>query len=78
MENSRTIAELKTSFLRSQIRTLSAALEPAENWRQYGAVPEEGDISDKAVEEVLQKCMSIFLAHGDASCLPETLSRTSP
>lgn len=61
MDNSRTIAELKTSFIRSQIRTLSAALEPSEDWRRYGAVPEEGDISDKAVEEVLQKCMSMFL-----------------
>ena len=57
MESSRTITELKTAFIRSQIRTLSAALEPSEDWRQYGAIPEEGDIGDKAVEEVLVKCM---------------------
>lgn len=69
MENSRTITELKSSFIRSQIRTLSAALEPSEDWRQYGPVPEEGDISDKAVEEVLQKCMPIFLLFDDALCL---------
>ncbi|KAK2764371.1 hypothetical protein FQN54_009065 [Arachnomyces sp. PD_36] len=63
MEPSRTVAELKASFIRSQIRTLSAALEPTEDWRQYGPVPDEGDISDKAIEEALQKLNTIFRQH---------------
>lgn len=64
MDTSRTISELKSSFIRTQVRILSAALEPQEGWRAYGVPSEEGDLSDKAVEEALQKCMdstSLFI-----------------
>jgi len=58
MESSRTITELKSSFIRSQIRILSSPLELSPDWRDYGSVTED-DINDKTVEDVLQKCGDI-------------------
>lgn len=54
MDSSRTISELKTVFLRHQIRVLSATLEPSEDWRDYGPEFEDG-LTDKAVADVAQK-----------------------
>lgn len=56
MESTRTISELKSSFIRAQVRILSEGLEPAEDWRNYAAETEEDDLSDKVVGDVLQKC----------------------
>ncbi|KAI1976768.1 hypothetical protein LOZ55_004058 [Ophidiomyces ophidiicola] len=62
MAHTRTIAEIKLSFLRDQVRLLSTPLEPSEEWRDYG--PEtEHDISDKTVEGVLQKFNVAFSQH---------------
>lgn len=55
MEKSRTISEIKTSFIRNQIRILSASIAPQEGWRDF-APDTEDDLSDKVVEEVVQKC----------------------
>lgn len=55
METAKTIIELKEAFLRAQIRLLTARLEPTEKWRDYAKEPEQGDLSEKVVEEVLQK-----------------------
>lgn len=55
MDSTRTVSELKSAFIRAQVRILSESLEPAENWRDY-AVETEDDLSDKVVEDVLQKC----------------------
>jgi len=62
MESSRSIAELKSSFIRTQVRILSESLEAPEDWRSYAAEPAEGDLSDKVVGEVLQKCKCNILA----------------
>jgi hypothetical protein len=56
MEGSRTISELKSTFVRNQVRILSANLAPQDGWRDYGRATEE-DLSDKAVDEVVQKCV---------------------
>lgn len=56
MERSRTISEIKTSFIRNQIRILSASITPQEGWRDF-APDTDDDLSDKVVEEVLQKCL---------------------
>lgn len=56
MENLRTISELKTLFIRNQVRTLSASIAPQEGWRGY-APETEDNLSEKTVEEVLQKCL---------------------
>lgn len=62
MESSRSIAELKSSFIRTQVRILSESLEAPDDWRSYAAEPSEEDLSDKVVREVLQKCKCHILA----------------
>ena len=56
MEGSRTISELKSIFVRNQVRLLTAKLAPQDGWRDYGRGV-EGDLGDKVVDEVIQKCM---------------------
>ena len=60
MESQKTISEIKLSFIRDQIRTLSASLAPNPGWREYGPDVED-DIPDKAVDDVLYKCTTIVL-----------------
>ncbi|KAL1969387.1 hypothetical protein VTN77DRAFT_9580 [Rasamsonia byssochlamydoides] len=62
MEASRTISELKSAFIRSQVRILTAALAPQEGWRDYAPESEE-DLSEKVVEEALQKLNTILKQH---------------
>ncbi|KAN0079332.1 Kinetochore Sim4 complex subunit Fta4 [Elaphomyces granulatus] len=61
MASSRTISESKSSFIRSQIRILSERLEPEEGWEDYG--PQSEDLSEKVVEEALQKLNAIIKQH---------------
>ena len=63
MESSRSIAELKSSFIRTQVRILSESFDAPEDWRSYAAEPAEENISDKVVGEVLQKCKCNILRH---------------
>ncbi|GAB1201872.1 hypothetical protein APSETT445_000464 [Aspergillus pseudonomiae] len=56
MDSTRTISELKSSFIRAQVRILSESLEAPEDWRSYATASEEDDLSDKVVGDVLQKC----------------------
>lgn len=56
MESNRTISELKSSFIRAQVRILSERLEPSEGWRSYAAETDEDDLSDKVVNDALHKC----------------------
>ena len=56
MDSTRTISELKSSFIRAQVRILSERLEAPEDWRSYATASEEDDLSDKMVGDVLQKC----------------------
>ncbi|WEW56680.1 hypothetical protein PRK78_002128 [Emydomyces testavorans] len=66
MDHSMTIAEIKLSFLRDQIRILSAALDPSEDWRDYG--PEvEADIPDKVIDSVLQKSVNLVFGQHNRS-----------
>ena len=51
------VIDLKKSFLSTQVRTLNAPLAPSNDWRENGPIPEEGELKDKLVQEVLQKCM---------------------
>ncbi|PGH14577.1 hypothetical protein AJ79_02912 [Helicocarpus griseus UAMH5409] len=65
MDSSKTITEIKASFVRSQIRILAAALTPSEDWRDYGPVCDD-DIPDKTVEDVLQKFNTLLKKHNRA------------
>ncbi|KAL4934599.1 kinetochore subunit FTA4 family protein [Aspergillus undulatus] len=63
MEASRSISELKSSFIRTQVRILSESLEAPEDWRSYAAEPAEEDLSDKVVGDVLQKLNAALKQH---------------
>ncbi|PYH98558.1 kinetochore protein fta4 [Aspergillus ellipticus CBS 707.79] len=63
MESTLTIPELKSSFIRTQVRILSENLEPPEDWRNYAAETEEDDLSDKVVGDVLQKLNAALKQH---------------
>ncbi|KKZ62332.1 hypothetical protein EMCG_03250 [[Emmonsia] crescens] len=65
MDSSKTITEIKSSFVRNQIRILSAALTPSEEWRDYGPASDD-DIPDKMVEDVLQKLNAVLKKHNRA------------
>lgn len=55
MDSTRTVSELKSAFIRSQVRVFSETLNLPENWRNYAPPTEEGDLSDKVIEDVLHK-----------------------
>jgi hypothetical protein len=55
MDSTRTISELKSAFIWSQVRILSESLDLPEDWRNYAVDTDEGDLSDKVVEDVLHK-----------------------
>ncbi|KAL5002524.1 kinetochore Sim4 complex subunit Fta4 [Aspergillus recurvatus] len=63
MESSRSISELKSSFIRTQVRILSESLDAPEGWRSYAAEPAEEDLSDKVVGDVLQKLNAALKQH---------------
>jgi len=52
-----TVISLKESFLRTQVRLLSQPLQPSRNWRDRAPVPEQGELKEKVVQEVLYKRM---------------------
>lgn len=60
MDTTRTISELKSSFIWAQVRILSETLEPPQGWQEYAVETDEGDLSDKAADDAVQKC-TVFL-----------------
>ncbi|KKK12690.1 kinetochore protein [Aspergillus ochraceoroseus] len=63
MESSRSISELKSSFIRTQVRILSESLEAPEDWRSYAAESTEEELNDKVVGDVLQKLNAALKQH---------------
>ena len=51
------LIDIKKSFLGTQVRTLNAPLEPSRDWRDNASIPEEGELKDRLIQEVLQKRM---------------------
>ena len=60
MDSKRSIYELKSAFIRAQVRILSESLEPPEDWQRYAVETDEGELSAKVIEDVLHKGMIIF------------------
>lgn len=77
MDASRTLLELKSTFIRAQVRILSENLEAPEDWRSYATGSEEDELSDKAVQDALQKRESIFYSLSIHSQFQLQLSRAS-
>lgn len=63
MDQSRTVVEAKTAFLRQQIRLLSATLQPSSQWRDNAPAIEEPELSDKVVEDVMNKVNAKIKQH---------------
>ena len=55
MDSARTISEVKSSFIRNQVRILSQPLEPPEDWKDYAVETEEDELPEKVVGDVLHK-----------------------
>ena len=55
MDTTRTISELKSAFLRAQVRILSEKFELPEDWRNYAVETDGDDLGDKVFEDVLHK-----------------------
>ncbi|KAK4861461.1 hypothetical protein LT330_003496 [Penicillium expansum] len=63
MDSTRTISELKSAFIWSQVRIFSESLDLPEDWRNYAAETTEGDLSDKVIEDVLHKVNAAAKQH---------------
>ncbi|KAJ5158326.1 uncharacterized protein N7500_007977 [Penicillium coprophilum] len=63
MDSTRTIAELKSAFIWSQVRVFSESLDLPEDWRHYAPETTEGDLSDKVIEDVLHKVNAAAKQH---------------
>ena len=66
MESTRTVTELKSTFIRRQLRILSEALEPSESWRTYAGGDE--DLSDRVVEDVVLKRIASYFFPEQTGC----------
>ena len=55
MDTTRTISELKSAFLRAQVRILSEKFELPEDSRNYAVETDGDDLGDKVIEDVLHK-----------------------
>ncbi|KAJ5578263.1 uncharacterized protein N7459_007227 [Penicillium hispanicum] len=51
MDSTRTISELKSAFIRGQVRILSENFELPEDWRNYAVDTEEGDLINAAAKQ---------------------------
>lgn len=49
------ITGTKAAFIRSQVRYLSAPLQPSTTWRDLAPEPAEGQLSDKAIQDIVSK-----------------------
>ncbi|CAG8090373.1 unnamed protein product [Penicillium olsonii] len=55
MDSNRSIFELKSAFLRAQVRIFAESLDLPGDWRNYAPQTEEEHLSDKVIEDVLHK-----------------------
>lgn len=62
------ITSIKAAFIRTQVRQLSAPLEPSTGWRDLAPEPEEGHLSGKVIQDVVAKganqCHVICIPYG--------------
>ncbi|KAJ5937977.1 hypothetical protein N7454_004319 [Penicillium verhagenii] len=63
MDSTRTISELKSAFIWSQVRILSENLQPPEDWRNYAVETEEDVLPDRVIEDVLHKVNAAAKQH---------------
>ncbi|KAI9786997.1 MAG: hypothetical protein M1816_007749 [Peltula sp. TS41687] len=70
-----TIIDLKKGFLSAQIRLLTAPLQPPPaDWQEQLPEPEQGDLREGTVREVLHK-VNVILRHHSRSTYPSQTTR---
>jgi hypothetical protein len=60
MDRAKTITEVKAAFIRTQVRLLSAVLQPSQQWRDFADIAEEDNLSDKVIHDVMSRGMIFF------------------
>jgi hypothetical protein len=55
MDRAKTVTDAKAAFLRTQVRLLSAILQPSKQWRDFADNAGEDDLSDKVIHDVMLK-----------------------
>ncbi|KAI9834327.1 MAG: hypothetical protein M1826_004253 [Phylliscum demangeonii] len=68
-----TVIDLKKAFIASQIRLLSAPIQPPADWQDRLAEPEQGDLRESVIKEVLHKVHVITRHHTRASYPAQTV-----
>src|SRR5271163_1248167 len=61
MDRAKTVTDAKAAFLRTQVRLLSAILQPSRQWRDFTDNAEEDDLSDKVIHDVMSKGNSLAI-----------------
>ena len=61
MDRAKTVTDVKAAFLRTQVRLLSAVLQPSKQWRDSAENAEEDNLSDKAIQDVMSKGRGFFV-----------------
>jgi hypothetical protein len=60
MDRAKTVTDAKAAFLRTQVRLLSAILQPSRQWRDFADNAEEDNLSDKVIHDVMSKGKHAF------------------
>lgn len=55
MDSKKSISNIKTVFIRSQVRFLSAPIQPTTQWEDRVPEPEEDHLGDKIVQDAIAK-----------------------
>jgi hypothetical protein len=55
MDRAKTVTDAKAAFLRTQVRLLSAILQPSRQWRDFADSTDETNLSDKVIHDVMSK-----------------------
>ncbi|KAK5048046.1 hypothetical protein LTR84_006236 [Exophiala bonariae] len=57
------ITATKAAFIRSQLKYLSAPLQPSTAWRDFAPEPGDGQLNDKAIQDIVSKVDDKIKAH---------------
>lgn len=70
---SQSITAIKATFIRAQVRHLSAPLEASTAWREFAPEPERR-LSDKTIQDLVSRGVSTYKYHTDPKGFPIRLS----
>jgi hypothetical protein len=74
MDRAKTVTDAKAAFLRTQVRLLSAILQPSRQWRDFADNAGEDDLSDRVIHDVMSKGKDSL----DSNTIPRLSLMASP